>query len=85
MFGEQWAVRHGDWKLVVSRGGSGSPELYNLAEDVGERNNLSSNEPARVSELQKLFDLWNAQQAEPTEKDEPAKPNAKKAKANKAA
>ena len=84
-FGEQWAVRHGDWKLVVARGGSGSPELYNLAEDVGERNNLASREPARVLELQKLFDAWNAQQAEPTVKDEPAKPNAKKTKANKAA
>ncbi|MBM3965275.1 MAG: sulfatase [Planctomycetes bacterium] len=84
-FGEQWAVRHGDWKLVVSKGGSGSPELYNLAEDVGERNNLSSKETDRVLELQKLFDTWNGQQAEPTVKDEPAKPNAKKTKSNKAA
>lgn len=82
-FGEQWAVRHGDWKLVVSKGGSGTPELYNLAEDVGERNNLASKETDRVLELQKLFDTWNGQQAEPTVKDEPANPNAKKTNAKK--
>lgn len=82
-FGEQWAVRHGDWKLVVSKGGSGTPELYNLAEDVGERNNLASKETDRVLELQKLFDTWNGQQAEPTVKDEPANPNAKKNNAKK--
>ena len=23
-FGDQWAVRHGDWKLLVGRGGSGA-------------------------------------------------------------
>ena len=44
-FGEQWAVRQEDWKLVVSRGGSGKPELYNLAKDVGESKDLASVEP----------------------------------------
>ena len=29
-YGPQWAVRHGDLKLVVSKGGSGKPELYDL-------------------------------------------------------
>jgi arylsulfatase A-like enzyme len=65
-FGDQWAVRNGDWKLVASKGGSGRPELYNLAVDVGEKNDLAGSEPARVAELQKLYDGWNAQQAEPT-------------------
>ncbi len=36
-YGEQWAVRDGDYKLVVSKGGSGKPELYNLATDRNER------------------------------------------------
>ena len=48
-FGDQWAIRHGDWKLVVSRGGSGKPELYNLADDVGESRDLASAEPSRVA------------------------------------
>jgi len=65
-YGDQWAVRSGDWKLVVSRGGSGRPELYDLAADVGEKNDLATSEPARAAELQKLYDGWNAQQAEPT-------------------
>jgi len=64
-FGDQWAVRSGDWKLVVSKGGSGKPELYNLAADVGEKTDLAASEPARAAELQKLYDGWNAQQAEP--------------------
>ena len=65
-YGDQWAVRSGDWKLVVSRGGSGTPELYNLAADIGEKTDLAGSEAARVAELQKLYDGWNAQQAEPT-------------------
>lgn len=68
-FGDQWAVRHGDWKLVVSRGGSGKPELYNLADDVGESRDLASAEPSRVAELQKLYGQWNADQATPTAVD----------------
>ncbi len=70
-FGAQWAVRSGDWKLVVSNGGSGQPELYNLAKDLGEAHNLAAAEPARVAELQKLYDAWNAEQAPPSEVDRP--------------
>ena len=68
-YGEQWAVRQGDWKLVVSKGGSGKPELYNLAEDIGESTNLATGDPKRAAEMQKLFDAWSAQQAEPTVRD----------------
>jgi arylsulfatase A-like enzyme len=78
-FGEQWAIRHGDWKLVVSKGGSGKPELYNLAKDMSESSDLAIGDPKRVAELQKLYDAWSAQQAEPTVKDA----KAKKAKKNK--
>lgn len=77
-FGEQWAVRNGDWKLVVSKGGSGKPELYNLAKDIGESTDLATSEPKRVLELQKLYDTWSAQQAEPTFNDKPANNAAKK-------
>jgi len=79
-YGEQWAVRHGDWKLVVSKGGSGKPELYNLAKDIGESIDLASNDEARVTELQKIYDSWNAEQAEPTVVDKPQNKGNKKNK-----
>lgn len=78
-FGEQWAIRHGDYKLVVSKGGSGKPELYNLASDIGEANDLAAKEPAKVSELQKLYDKWSSEQAEPTVRDNDKKSPKKKA------
>ncbi|MEQ1824577.1 MAG: sulfatase-like hydrolase/transferase [Pirellula sp.] len=73
-YGEQWAVRDEDWKLVVSKGGSGKPELYHLSNDIGESKDLSAKEPGRVVALQKLYDAWSAEQAEPTVKDN-ANPN----------
>jgi arylsulfatase A-like enzyme len=71
-FGEQWAVRHGDLKLVVSKGGSGKPELYDLAKDIGEANDLAGKQPDKVAELQKLYSAWDAQQAKPIAVDKPA-------------
>jgi arylsulfatase A-like enzyme len=84
-FGEQWAIRHGDLKLVVSKGGSGKPELYNLAADIGESKDLAAEQPAKVAELQKLWDAWSAEQAEPSAPDAPAKKAGKKAAAKAAA
>ena len=51
------SVRRGQWKLIrdVTRG---RVELYDLAADPGERNDLSSEQSDRVSELQSLIDLW---------------------------
>ncbi len=77
-YGEQWAVRHGDYKLVVSKGGSGSPELYNLVADIGESNDLATKEPGKAAELQKLYDRWSAEQAEPTVRDKDKSNNKKK-------
>jgi len=65
-FGSQWAIRHGDLKLVVSEGGSGEPELYDLAADVGESRDLAPSEPARVKELTAMWEAWNAEQAPPS-------------------
>ena len=62
-FGPQWAVRHGDLKLVVSKGGSGKPELYDLATDIGESKDLAAAQPEKVKELQALWDKWSAEQA----------------------
>ncbi|MGH7958890.1 MAG: sulfatase [Opitutaceae bacterium] len=78
-YGPQWAVRHGDMKLVVSRGGSPEPELYNLAADIGETKNLASAQPEQVKELHALWKKWSAGQAEPSAPDAPAAGKARKA------
>jgi arylsulfatase A-like enzyme len=71
-FGEQMAIRQGDWKLVrydpVADGGTGKAtpaKLYNLAKDIGEANDLAAKEPDKVKELQAVWDRWNAEQAKP--------------------
>lgn len=71
-YGPQWAVRYGDLKLVVSKGGSGKPELYDLSKDMGETKDLASAQPAKVRELQALWDKWSSEQAEPSAPDTPA-------------
>ena len=43
------AVREGDWKLIASL--DGSRELYNIAQDPGEINNLAATKPEIVSHL----------------------------------
>ena len=75
-YGNQWAVRHGDLKLVVSNGGSGSPELYDLANDVAESKNLASDQPDTVKQLRERYDAWNAQQVEATSPKETPNNNA---------
>jgi arylsulfatase A-like enzyme len=66
-YGDQWAVRHGDWKLVAGNGGDKEKgELYNLAEDISESNNRASGMPEKVKELKALWDKWNAEQAPPS-------------------
>jgi arylsulfatase A-like enzyme len=62
-FGEQWAIRKGDWKLLST--GGGGPELYNLAEDIGEKSNLSASQPAKLKELQADYTAWNRQNVPP--------------------
>ena len=63
--GNSWAVRHGDWKLLgnprdtANKGPLGEDDrlfLVNLAEDVGEMNNLSAQHPQIVKRLQGMHD-----------------------------
>lgn len=69
-FGEQMAIRAGDYKLVRydsnadTRTGARNqpvtaPKLYNLATDVGETKDLSTALPDKVKELQAKWDTWN--------------------------
>jgi arylsulfatase A-like enzyme len=52
----QHAVRFGDWKLVKGR--SEPPMLFNLAEDIGEQQDLSSSCPEKLKELQAAYAEW---------------------------
>jgi arylsulfatase A-like enzyme len=75
-FGAQMAIRQGDWKLVrydsnadTQTGGRGqsvtAAKLYNLANDIGEANDLAAAMPDKVRELQAPWDAWNATLAAP--------------------
>jgi arylsulfatase A-like enzyme len=71
-FGQQVAVRMGDWKLVKGAGMAGvagaesgkatiaGAELYNLASDIGEKQNLAASSPDKVKQLAAAWDQWNA-------------------------
>ena len=50
----QLAVRDGDWKLIVTKADN-SAELFDLAQDPGEKYNLAAQQPARVKELRELL------------------------------
>ena len=56
--GQQHAARAGDWKLVCGRGQA--PEVFNLAEDIGEKTDLAARRPEKLKELQSAYDEWNA-------------------------
>jgi arylsulfatase A-like enzyme len=51
------AVRAGDWKLL-ERFEDGRVHLYNLEEDLGEKNDLADKHPKRVAELRKKLHAW---------------------------
>lgn len=48
------AIRKGDWKLLVGAG-SGD-QLYNLAQDMGEKTDLANENPDKLKELRALYD-----------------------------
>jgi arylsulfatase A-like enzyme len=63
------AIRVGDWKLVLSgvprrQGGSGA-ELFDLAKDPGEKNDVAAEQPERVKELRERYESYAAKAATP--------------------
>lgn len=51
------AVRQGDWKLIEFFE-DGALELYNLRDDIGERNNLAARMPEKTRELHRKLAAW---------------------------
>ena len=49
------AVRVGNWKLIRMGKGGKQLELYNLVEDIGEKNNLAAQKPEVVKRLMPYF------------------------------
>ena len=70
------AIRVGDWKLVA-RGKNGKWELYNLAEDRSELNDLSETQPARANQLAEMWQAW-AKRTDVLPVDPRAEPKLKK-------
>jgi arylsulfatase A len=50
-------IRFGDYKLIRQYD-TGVNELYNLAEDLGETNNLAEEQPRLAARLQKKLETW---------------------------
>ena len=64
------AVRMGDWKAV--RHSSDVPfELYNLQDDIGEKNNVAADHPDIVAKIEKYIAIART---DPRPQIEPKKP-----------
>lgn len=65
-------IRDGDWKLIEYFE-DGRLELYNLAEDIGEKHNLAAAKPDKVQELHSQLRAWreeiHAPQPTPNRRD----------------
>jgi arylsulfatase A-like enzyme len=68
-FGPQKAVRKGNWKLVdwrdFDKKENSGWQLYDLAQDVGETNNLAKSRPEKVAELQVAWEGWDKRNLAP--------------------
>jgi arylsulfatase A-like enzyme len=76
-FGQQIALRMGYWKLVKAPGGGTLPgerggrattagaQLYNLKQDIGEKENLAETNPEKLKELAAVWERWNSEMVDP--------------------
>jgi len=79
------AVRRGDWKLIEWFE-DGRAELFNLAADISEQNDLAGKKPQRVGQLRAELRAWQgrvgAKLPTPNSNYDAAKPNGRAAKRN---
>jgi arylsulfatase A-like enzyme len=59
------AIRQGDWKLIWRSLIPTSVDLYNLAEDPGEKNNLAQANPEKVAAMQARIEALGKEAAKP--------------------
>jgi len=59
------AVRQGEWKLIWRSTLPSSVDLYNLADDPSEKNNLADAHPDRVAAMQKRIDMLAKEAGKP--------------------
>jgi arylsulfatase A-like enzyme len=59
---DEFAVRKGKWKLLQAE--NKEPELYNLAEDLGETQDLASTHPEIKEELLQYYRDWKTKMSE---------------------
>jgi arylsulfatase A-like enzyme len=84
-FGPQKAVRMGKWKLVDWRDFETKQQsgwqLYDLAQDMGEKNDLAKAKPQMVVELSAAWEKWNQRNTAPLwhggQTEDPTAPNPK--------
>jgi arylsulfatase A-like enzyme len=60
--GPNWAVRHGDWKLIHA---AGQNWLYELSADIGEQYNIAEQNAEIINRLTKAFETWNSDNIDP--------------------
>lgn len=54
------AMRDGPWKLVLTgKGKKRTPALFDVAKDIGEKNDLSAQYPDRVKQMLRAVEGWN--------------------------
>ncbi|MCK4958548.1 MAG: sulfatase-like hydrolase/transferase, partial [Planctomycetes bacterium] len=61
---QKYAIRRGDYKLVIP-GPDEKPELYDLARDIAENNNIALSSPEKASQLDQLLQEWTTELIEP--------------------
>lgn len=60
--GSKYAMRKGDWKLTHD---SGESELYDLANDIGESQNMAVERSDILAELENLYAAWESEMMDP--------------------
>lgn len=67
--GGKTALRHGDWKLIRMgrrlEPGNAKWQLYDLATDVAEENDLAEGNSDRLSQLVSIWEKWNKEMNDP--------------------
>jgi len=62
------AIRLGDWKLIQYFENN-DIELYNLKNDIGEKNNVAETNPEKLQELLKILENWREETNAPVPKE----------------